>query len=122
MSTHVAQQGINLIDVIGYGSDREQFMVNGKDGAGTQEVLQRLINGEGAITSADCSIVTLVGWQLKQRALDIRMELAVNAELSRAYQQAEPVWNEGLHSIRFTVPRSQAAKAVDNAHRLFVER
>lgn len=121
MSTQIAQGGINLVDVVGYGSDREQFMVRAEDAVAAQQALETLINGQGSVDSIDCSIITLVGWQLKKRALDIRVELALNADLAKQYQFTTPIWNEGMHSIRFTTDRNQAVTTLDKAHRIFIE-
>lgn len=122
LSARVAESGVSIIDIVGFGSDTELFIIEGKDREKVEASLHEETNSHGTVTGEDCSLVTLVGYQLKRRAFDIRVELSLNAGLGKEHWQSGSYWMEGEHSLRFTVGRDLAKEVVDKAHRCLLER
>jgi aspartate kinase len=123
LGTQLAKAHINAIDIVGHGSDRELFLVKEKAGSLAEQVLRSSVNSNATVSSEPCSLVTLVGYNLPRRALDIRVGLAQNAGLGKEYARGDhpPHWIEGKHSLRFTVAKDQMEAVVDRAHAYLVE-
>lgn len=121
MSARVAEAGVNVIDVVGYGSDGELFIVNEEDQVTSENALAELIGRHGRITTNNCALITLVGYKLRKKASDIRSVLTHNGGLGPKYHLEDQYWFEGQNSLRFTVAKEDAADVAILAHERFVE-
>ncbi len=121
MLDRLDDRGINLIDDIGYGSDTQIFLVNGNEGEVAASMLRDVIIRKASVTAEHWSLLTLVGYELGRDTTAARLALIIDAGLNHKNLGIRPYFFDGAHSLRVTVPREMAEKAVDDAHYRLIE-
>ena len=110
------------IDSESLGGDRQLFIVNSPDGGAAETaVRQATASHDGEVASRNCALIALVGYGLNTRALDIRLALHQNTAFGEHDRSGNSYWLEGIHSLRFTVPRTAAPDIIDKAHAALIE-
>lgn len=122
----VAEAGISVHEIEGYGSDQERFFVSGEHELAVINAIGRSLNKRGTVVPATgrAAMITLVGNKIgEERYTDIICELARLGVGRSGGVYGKTHWLQGEHSVRFTIENQDAAKRlVDEAHAALIEK
>ncbi|MHB1865284.1 MAG: amino acid kinase family protein [Candidatus Saccharimonadales bacterium] len=119
----LAARGIRLIDSKGDGVDAQKYFLEPNQAELASRVLSSATQGGTVETSDELSFVTLVGYRLESRILDIIAGLVLNPGLDvRTWQSEEHDLSYGKHSIRFSVSPKDARSIFERIHCEVIEK
>jgi aspartokinase len=119
--TALAEQGIALIDAQGAGVDGHEYFAHSADSDLVAKTLRATTDG-GIVEEGDETLITLVGYKLRQHVIDNIFDLALNSGMRGKLWQSEgrPL-STGPHSLRVGVNPESAREILSRIHSNSIE-